>query len=570
MNMKRFLPAGLLPRTAAAAAASLSLSLSLTLSPSARAQSPAVPAANASANFAETAKHLELGGLFYGFVDVDGDLAKLGKIGDRLLDVARKQEGGDQIPKKLKASEILDALGLTTVKALGGSSRTLGGGMYHNRAIVYAPKGPVGLFKLLGGKAAPLSSPAFAPAGSDIVGETDLNLSALLEISESVLKSVGDERLMQQYKGTLGFPVPGLPMTVGELISKLDTKIIVFGQLEDGKKIPLPNSKDKLPAFKAVISFDNIDFLFEPMLQFASQGGQVKVEKGEGFELIRPAEALPGEFAYFQPVVYHDLKSKRILIASHLDYLRAAIAGTKPLTGDPAYLKATEGLPKEGNSFSYATPKVAGAMIDFVKSAMKDAPQSAGGPPKAMMEEILRALQEFSPLPSTAVAAVRANLPDGMLFLSNETNNFKNSIVAVGAVIPAVLVAGGVGAYSNVMKGVQARKAEGESEAHKEPSGKTKEESPADPAPSTGGASTKAIKNNLQQIAYSAQTYFLDNPKAKEVTYEKLISTELLFKLDAVSGESYKGLSIKRAGGTLSVKTGDGDAISLTYAPVTD
>ncbi|MES2705602.1 MAG: hypothetical protein V4726_03265 [Verrucomicrobiota bacterium] len=556
MNIKRLLPTGLLSCTAA---------LSLTMP--ARAQVTSVPAASASANFAETAKHLELGGLFYGFVDVDGDLAKLGKIGDRLLDAARKQGAAD-LPKELKASKILDALGLTTVKALGGSSRTLSGGMYHNRAIVYAPAGPVGLFKLLGGKAAPLASPSLAPAGSDLVGETDLNLSALLEIAESVVKSIGDERLMQQYKGSLGFPVPGLPMTVGDLISKLDTKIIVFGELVDGKSIPIPNSKDKFPAFKAVLSFDNIDFLFEPLLQFAEQAGQSKVEKGDGFELIRPAQPLPGDFSYFQPVVYHDLKTKRILIASHLDYLRAALTGAKPLTGDPTYLKATEGLPKEGNSFSYVTPKVAVAVLDFVKMAMKSAPNSAGGPPKELMEEVMRALQEFSPLPASAMAAVRANLPDGMLFLSNESNNFKNSVVAVGAVFPAIMIAGGVGAYQGVIKGAQRHQAE--TEMKKDEVEKTEESSDPAPAPTPGGASTKAIKNNLQQITYSAQTYFLDNPKAKEVTYEKLIGTELLFKLDPVAGESYKGLTVKRAGGSLTVKTGDKESISLSYQPVTD
>lgn len=557
MKMKRLLPFGLLSCTAA---------LSLTLPPAARAQSPVVPAAGASANYAAAAKHLELGGVFYGFMDVDGDLARLGKIGDRVLDLVRKQ-GGAEIPKELKASSILDALGLTTVKALGGSSRASDEGMFQNRGIVYAPGAPVGVFKLFGGKAAPLASPALAPAGSDIAGETDLTLSALLEISEAVVKSIGDERLMQQYKGSLGFPVPGLPMTVGELISKLDTKIIIFGQLEDGKKIAVPNSNEKIPAFKAVLSFDNIDFLFETIVGFAEQsGGQVKVEKGDGFELIRSAQALPGDLSYFDPVLYHDVKTKRILLASHLDYLRGALAGTKPLSGDPAYAKATEGLPREGNSFSYATPKVAKAMMEFMQSAMKDARNSSGGPPEEVMGEFMKIIRDFSPVPSVPVAAVRANVPDGMLFVSNEPNSLKVAVLTA----PLIPVAIGSSAAFAMYGKFYAASAEAKSAQMEKATKETAPESGDSPAPATGGASGKAIRNNLQQIAYSAQTYFLDNPKAKEVTYEKLISTELLFKLDPVAGESYKGLTVKRAGGSLSVKGKSGESVSLTYAPVTD
>ncbi|RYD38532.1 MAG: hypothetical protein EOP86_00555 [Verrucomicrobiaceae bacterium] len=564
--MKRSLPAGLLSCAAA---------LSLTVA--APAQSPAVPAANGSLNYAAAAKHLELGGIFYGFMDVEGDLARFARIGDKFLDIARKQNGGGDIPKNLSASKIIEALGLTTVKAVGASSRTLEGGLYHNRAIVYAPGGQVGLFKLFGGKASPYASPLIAPAGSDLVGETDLNLSALLEISENVLKSIGDERLMQQYQGSLGFPVPVVNLTVKDLISKLDTKVIFFGELIKGEYIPIPNSPAKIPAFKAVLSFDNIDFLFPAILEMTAQAGdKVKVEKGEGFELIKASQPPVPEMPFLQPAVYHDVKSGRILITTNLDYLRSALTATKTLSGDPAFVKATANLPKEGNSLSYVTPKVASTVMEVVTAAMKEGSSaSAGGPSPQEMKTIWDAMQELSPLPTTPVAAVRANVADGMLFASNAPNNIKTTIVAGATMVPAMLAVGGFGAYSKVMPGIKAREAAKE-EAAKEIEA-TEETEPAEkpapapkPSPAPAGASAKTIRNNLQQIVYSAQTYFLDNPKAKDVTYEKLISTELLFKLDAVSGESYKGLTIKRAGGSVSVKTKSGDPISLSYQPVTD
>lgn len=564
MIMKRLLPAGLLSCAAA-----------LSLTAAAPAQSPAVPAANGSLNYASAAKHLELGGIFYGFMDVEGDLARFARIGDKFLDIARKQNGGADIPKNLSASKIIEALGLTTVKAVGASSRTLEAGLYHNRAIVYAPGGQVGLFKLFGGKASPYSSPLIAPAGSDLAGETDLNLSALLEISENVLKSIGDERLMQQYQGSLGFPVPVVNLTVKDLISKLDTKVIFFGELIKGEHIPIPNSPAKIPAFKAVLSFDNIDFLFPAILEMTAQAGdKVKVEKGDGFELIRASQPPVPDMPFLQPAVYHDVKSGRILITTNLDYLRSALTSTKTLSGDPAFVKAMADLPKEGNSLSYVTPKVASSVMEVVTAAMKEGSSaSAGGPSPQEMKAIWDAMQELSPLPTTPVAAVRANVADGMLFASNAPNNIKTTMVAGATMVPAMLAVGGFGAYGKI---IQSRKAM-EAEAAKETEA-TEETEPADkpaapkpaPSPAPAGASAKTIRNNLQQIVYSAQTYFLDNPKAKEVTYEKLISTELLFKLDAVAGESYKGLTIKRAGGSVSVKTKSGDPVSLSYQPVTD
>ena len=85
-----------------------------------------------------------------------------------------------------------------------------------------------------------------------------------------------------------------------------------------------------------------------------------------------------------------------------------------------------------------------------------------------------------------------------------------------------------------------------------------------------GDVPVKAVKNNLQQIAFSAQTYFIDNPKAKDVSYEALVKAELIFDLDPVAGESYKGLTLKRTGGEISVKTKSGDAIRFKYQAASD
>ena len=64
--------------------------VSAALVTSAAAQVIPVKPEDGSKHFAAVAKHLELGGLFFTYMDIDGDLASLGELGDRLIGIARK------------------------------------------------------------------------------------------------------------------------------------------------------------------------------------------------------------------------------------------------------------------------------------------------------------------------------------------------------------------------------------------------------------------------------------------------------------------------------------------------
>ena len=525
-------------------------SLALAVSP---VPSLAQTAPGGSKHFEAVSKHLDQGGLFYTYVDIDGDAARFAGVADALLDFARKEAGG-AIPPGLSAKGILQALGLDRVKAIGMSSRKAEGTLFQNRALIYLPEGRAGIFKLFGGAAAPLQAPGFAPAGSDLVLESELTLSALQEVAEAVLRSTGDPQMLEQFKGLLGFPVPGLEMTAGDLISRLNTRILVAGRLEKGKTFTPPGSPSALPAFRLVVSFDDLDFLFAPIKEIAGQSGAATLEQGEGFELIRPTAALPEGLDDFKPVLYHDLKSKRLLLSTHLDAVEECLAGKQPLSGDPGYAKATEGLPKDGNEFSYITPAVFETFQKLMQTFMAAAPSPAAGPNPEILKELMAQMETLSPLPTHPLAGVRANLPEGMLFQSNSTSSFK-SIVALAAVVPVAFVATAATGIAAPLSRI---------------SGEAKPEAPAAEAPPEEDDTTGAIRANLQQIAFAAQTYFLDHADAAEVSYEQLIKAELLFRVEAVNGESYKGLKLKKAGGTLSVKRSGGDSVDHKYGPVTD
>ncbi|MES2466607.1 MAG: hypothetical protein V4675_04845 [Verrucomicrobiota bacterium] len=512
---------------------------------------PALAQAEPPSNFAAVARHLDPGGVFYTILDLDGDLARFAGVSDALMGLARTELGA-AIPPGLSAKGILEGLGLDRVKAVGMSSKKAQDHLFQNRAMIYMPEGRSGLAKLFGGAAAPLQSPRLAPAGSDLVLETELTLSALLEITESVLRSTGDPQILNQYKGLLGFPVPGLEMTAGDFIGKLNTRLMVAGRLEAGKTFTLPGSTTVVPAFRLVVSFDQLDFLFPPLMEYAGQSGRAAVEKGEGFERIVPSPNPPGGASDFQFLIHHDLNSKRILIATHPDALKEFLESQTPLADSEAFRKATAGLPMEGNEFSYVTPAVFKAFDHLLRSALSEAPTPYTGSIRTVMEE----LGKLSPWPAQPIASVRANLPEGMVFQSTSPHSFKSLIPAAATLPVAILSAASFGAYSKTLE--------------KTRTGPAKPPTPAAEDEASPDEAVESIRNNLQQIAFAAQSYFVDRPEATEVSYDQLIEAELLFRLEAVDGESYKGLKLKKTGGTLSAKRSGGDAVSHKYGPVTD
>ena len=76
-----------------------------------------------------------------------------------------------------------------------------------------------------------------------------------------------------------------------------------------------------------------------------------------------------------------------------------------------------------------------------------------------------------------------------------------------------------------------------------------------------------AIRANLQQITFAAQSWFLDHKDATEVSYGQLLEAELIFRLESVHGESYQDLKVQKTGGTLSVKDKEGTTVSRDYDP---
>ncbi len=511
------------------------------------AQDPPAAAAATPSAWDSVASHLQTGGVFYAITGLKGDAAWLGGLADLLTDsgTAGSRENADPAPR---VSAVLKALGLEQLEAAGFSSTAVPDSpLLENRAMLFMPQGRTGLSEILGGPAHPLQSPGFAPAGSDFVYETDLSLGALLPFAESVLTSLDDRIKLQQFQAVLGFPMPVMGLTVGDFIRKLDTRLLMAARLEPGQTFSLPGDPRPLPAFRLVMAWDNIDFIFPLLLTYAENAASLVVEKTAETVTIRPKTPASGTPDFLRPVLCQDLKSRRILLATSQDALLECLGTPSPIADSQPFAAATAALPKEGNAFFYLSPALLETGSRLAAAAFADS--SSRLPPA--WKKILSRLSRDKPGPSLPLAGVQANLPDGVFLQFHSPLSWKPLLAGGSAASLGLFASLGFRTWTDM--------------ASASPGGPADlpQTAPAEEFPEAGA--TGNILSNLQQVQFAAQTWFLDNPQAAEVRYPDLIKAELLFRLNPLLGESYDDLVIRRSGGTLTVTTADGTPVSRDY-----
>ncbi len=529
------------------------LALNLLCAGSLLAQENKLPAESLSPHFEAVAKHLELGGVFYAFADIDSDIKDVTKMIDNLLNTMR-ENGDSPIPPKLTAAGIVNELGLDSIKALGASSRKKGDS-YHNRAFLATGNGPTGLLKILGGKAAPFLSTTLAPAGSDIVMEEDLNLSVLMEVITNIAKQIGDDDMSEKLNEALEQPMGPLSVSVGDFLKKMNTKFTFIAKMDGQKKMNLKDSPLEVPLVNFLLALDNTGWLFPELAKVAKDSDEFEIQSGEGFEVIRPAKPLPPEMDGYKPLLYHDTKTHRLLIASTSEFLTTCLEGKTPLSGDDKFKAAVSGLPAEGNGMQYVSSNAIKEIWTALKSMAKEAPEGQA----AMMEKLW---ELYLPKDGVPIASVRANLPDGILFTSNSSESHKSTVATMGMYPLAMLGLFGTN-YMRQMGAAQGG-------MHLEPEMDLEGAPKATPKGKTQEDPREKIQSNLQQISFAGEAYFLDHPKEKEVTYAGLIKGGFLFEITPVDGEDYKALKLKRNGGKLSVTPKSGEPITQDYSAVTD
>jgi len=385
-----------------------------------------------SAHFKTVAEHLDPGGVFYGYMDVAGDLDSLLELGQNAYGQLREIE--DAAPA-IDFKSLVSELGLHNIAAVGGSSVAVDTNTYRNQAFILTPKGFAGLLKIFGGEAKPFKALSLAPTGADIVIEGSFQLSAIRGVLEGVLPKLPDEAEAPDFDELMQEQVPNTGLTLGEILTKSNGVVTVIASVNDKEKIAIPNVPIKIPAIDFMIRLDGMGWLFEKlqgMLPPERQGPFTYSKEG-GITTISVEIPKEVPFSYYQPILIHDKEANLLTLASRAAYLDTMKPGAAKLAASAAYKAIARDLPTSGNSFSFMSAEFG----KTVNAVLAEAMRASGAPGGA--EKFL----ELLALNLQPAAGVWVNKPNGMHAISYGTQSIKSAIksamTAVATTVPMVI-----------------------------------------------------------------------------------------------------------------------------------
>ena len=385
-----------------------------------------------SAHFDAVASHLHVGGTVFGYMDVDGDVEK---IADLIQDLLSKAPAGELPPhiEILDLKKVLADIGLDGVEAMGISSYK-NGELYHNRGYLHVPAGRKGILKMLGGDAGPFVAASLAPEDADLVIEQTLNIAAAYEVVGKVITHFGGAEAYSEFRQELGQPTP-VGLSMADIFGKLDTRLTMFARVHPDKPLEIPDAPMEIPSFDFLVALDNVSWLYDKVTgtmkeEMPPEQVQQMFVKGDGFEKIALPPMPDPEMVLMQPVIYHDVASKRVLVASSQAFLDECLSGKTKLGDGEGFKAATEGLPSEGNGLSYVS-------ANLMKTArgMFDAAMKAGGEQGGMGAAEVAIMSVFSGVLAGhehGQASVLVNEPNGIFSSSNATSSVKEGALMSG------------------------------------------------------------------------------------------------------------------------------------------
>jgi hypothetical protein len=471
-----------------------------------------VATAERSAHFDAVNRHLELGGVLYGYMDIDGDVAEGGATLTRFAEQAAAVNPMAALARQDYAKIFAD-LGLTDVKAVGLSSVKAGDG-YRNRVFLYTPEGRRGLLTILGGQAKPFANAHLAPADADLFCETELDVPSAYAALRAVVARICGEDLTATFEQELKKPSPE-GVTALEVIQKISGRYTLTLRLDPEKRIPLPNGAS-LPGVSLFIQADGLADVFKKLIKPTPALAEV-TDAGRTF--LEVTQSLPG--TELKPVFMFE--DGAFVVATTRAFAIECLERKAGLDRDPMFTQALASVGPEGNGVSYVTPRLFEELRSAIDIVSTMNPQAEG---------VFKFWSDKLPKLSSPLVSVRANLPEGILVRSFGYRSLKQEAFIMGN--PAVI---GLAAAMAIPAFQKVR----------------------------GNSQEKTIQNNLRQFEAGAQQYMLEHGK-DSASYADVVGPEegkYVRELKPVAGEDYTALSLKDGDAEISVTTAAGKVISL-------
>ena len=406
---------------------------------------PAAPAVEAAeARFRAVASHLDLGGEFYFYLSLEDLIAQAGQAAREMLKTfAEEDEQAAAVLEKVAAVDVaLRESGIYDIASVGASSKPLADGRHRFKAFLgvdgYLERGS--LWRAFGGAPAEaLAITGYAPEGAVLLRAVNLDMPALWDWLRGMVRTVGGDEVLAELDRKLDEGRQSGGVHLPSLVNALGDSLMVCGYLDPGTmlKIPTGGGQTEIPAPSLLAALSVKDGTLAALLktQLAAKGMPLSTQVVDGVETLQAPDPLPAPIP-LQPAMAQ--KDGVLLVASTPDLLRRALAagaGAGRLVDSEAYARAFRGLPRAVNGLAYVDPAVSELVFKIQMAGM----EGVQGPPPAVREAMRKWMGAFSRVEG---AAVRINLPDGMLFDGISTTSGRQQVAMMMAAVPIGVLAG--------------------------------------------------------------------------------------------------------------------------------
>jgi hypothetical protein len=513
---------------------------------------PLVPAKQMSAHFDTVNKHLDLGGVVYGYADFDGDIDYMATRAQGLAQQIAKQVPGMAENAKIDFKPYLKLLGLEDLKAVGFSSVALGDGEYLNRGFLYLPDGRNGIFAVAGGPASPPHFLDFAPADTDIYEEGEINISALASLVKKVWLQTGQKESEQKFEQQLTQNQTGV--NARDLIGHLHGHMVAILKFDPDKTITIPAKQPVVvPAFSLILGFEGIGkdvapaLNALPLLDHQDEGGRRFYRSKMGMMIpgVRPAIAIAGTSLF--------ITTDEMLLHQCLD--RAAGTG---LGSNADFRRLSQELGANANCLTYITPRVYEQIgrISELNPGLDPQVAAALKVVTSMMEGVKHPLLQLT-----------QNQPDGIYYVGRLNHSWKPQLAGL-AIYPAIAAISFANAQQkmNGFKGSHPMiPASPDNPNLAVPPAPSAPSADASASPANGRTPDQQVEHNLRILRAAARNYYRSTGKTT-ANYGDLIGPGKILEkdLEPVEGEDYQAMKFEE-GKPVAVTLPDGRTL---MAPV--
>lgn len=461
-----------------------------------------VPEAERSKHFVAVNQHLELGGTVYGYVDIDGDAAKLSTgIGKLLERIAATQPQLEPFVKQ-DYPALFGMLGFNDVRALGVSSVPDGTGYFRNTAFFYTPEKRRGLLAGLGGAPAPFACLNLAPANVDVYAESEVDFAEVYKTVKAVVAKVGGEPSADLMETQLKKAGEAAAFSLYGLVTGWKGHSALVLRLDDAQSTQLPTPQPfTIPTPSLLLSLEGIAPAVEPAL---AKLPMLQAREENGLKIYSSKAPLP--LQGIAPVIA--VKGTTLYFATTAAFLSECLGSTPRLADTETFKQALAPLGREGNGLTYVAPQ-------FFTTLRKVVALNPNAPEET--KNVLNFWLEQLPQPTRPLVSVRTNLPDGVLVRSYWNRSSKQDVATLAVYNPVTvgfLAAMAIPAFQKVRHSSQ----------------------------------EKAVLNNLRQLSAAADQYYLENGVGA-ATLDDLVGpedTKYIKRIQPVGGEDYRRMTFKQ------------------------